>query len=92
MQQLHLREAFEPSNISELSTEDKKKTLNSIIFITEKRNGEIKARTVANGSTQHAYINKENAASPTVMIESVLLMATIEAKKRKRHFPSFRPR
>jgi hypothetical protein len=86
MQQLHQREAFELINNSELSTEDKKKTLNSVIFLTEKRSGEIKARTMADGRTQRAFINKEDAASPTVMIESILLTATIEAKEKRTHF------
>ena len=81
--ELHQRKALEPINISELSAGEKKKALNCIIFIPEKRSGEIKARTVVDGSPQGAYINKEDAASPTVMVESILLTATIEAKEER---------
>jgi hypothetical protein len=49
----------------------------------EKRNGCVKARTCANGSTQRSYMSKEEAASPTVMSESILLTATIEAEEHR---------
>ena len=55
--------------------------MNSLIFLTKKRDGRIKARTCADGSTQRAYISKEDATSPTVMTESILLTATIEAQR-----------
>ena len=37
---------------ADLSIEDRKKALASLLFITEKRNGDIKARKVADGSKQ----------------------------------------
>ena len=49
----------------------------------EKRDGRIKARTCADGSTQRAYTRKEEVASPTVLTESVLLTAAIEAKENR---------
>ena len=57
--------------------------MDSLIFLTEKRDGRIKARTCANGSTQRIYTNKEDTASPTAMTESILLTATIEAKENR---------
>jgi hypothetical protein len=39
----------------------------------------VKAQTCANGSIQCSYISKEEAASPTVMTESILTTAAIEA-------------
>ena len=41
---------------SDLSREEKKKALESLIFVTEKRNGDIKARKVTDGNKQH--VNK----------------------------------
>ena len=35
-------------------------------FLVEKRDGKVKGRTCANGSTQRGYINKKDAVSPTV--------------------------
>jgi hypothetical protein len=81
MKQLHDRQAFKPVNISTLSQEEKRRALDSLIFLVEKRDGRVKARTCANGSTQRVYMSKEEAASPTVLTESILLTATIEAKE-----------
>ena len=36
--------------------EDRRKALASLMFITKKRNGDIKARKVADGSKQHTYV------------------------------------
>ena len=55
--------------------------MESLLFITEKRDGRIKARTCANGSIQREYIEREDAASPTAMTESILLTGTIDAKQ-----------
>ena len=57
--------------------------MNSLIFLTEKRDGTIKARACANGSTQRAYIDKHDAASPTVSTEALLTTAVIDAKQNR---------
>ena len=53
------------------------------MFLVEKRSGEINARACANESMQQQYISKENAASPTLNIQSVFITAAIEAHKRR---------
>jgi hypothetical protein len=53
----------------------------SHMFITKKRDGNLKARKVAGGNKQHGCIEKEDASSPTVATESVLLSCTIDAMK-----------
>ena len=40
---------------SDMSWEEKKKSLESLLFITEKGNVDIKARRVSNGSKQRTY-------------------------------------
>jgi hypothetical protein len=50
MKQLHQRAVFKPLDISRLSFDEKRKTMRSLIFLTEKRDGTIKARTCADGS------------------------------------------
>ena len=57
--------------------------MSSLIFLTEKRDGTINARTCANGSTQRLYINKEEAASPTVSMEALLTTAVIDATQNR---------
>jgi len=54
--------------------------MKSLIFIAEKCDGLIKARTCANGSTQQSCAPKDDAVSPTVLLESILITAAIKAK------------
>eukprot|EP00804_Cyclotella_cryptica_P021176 CCRYP_001489-RA/>CCRYP_001489-RA protein AED:0.41 eAED:0.35 QI:0/-1/0/1/-1/1/1/0/615 len=63
----------------ELSREQKKEALESLIFLTKKRSGRVKARACANGSKQRSYICKENAASPTVGTDRVFIAWVIKA-------------
>ena len=81
MQQLHERTVFEPISAEELTTIERKRALESLIFLTEKRDGNVKGRTCANGSTQRGYILRDEAASPIVITESILLTAVIDAKE-----------
>ena len=48
--QIHELETYEPIMALDMSWEEKKKASDSLLFITEKINGDIKARKVANGS------------------------------------------
>ena len=52
-----------------------------LIFLKEKRDGNVKARLCANGSVQREHVAKEEAAVPTVALESVFVTATIDAKE-----------
>jgi hypothetical protein len=62
--QLHDKDVFKPIFASSLTTNDKKKKLQAITLIKEKRNGKIKGRTVADGHAQRQYTNEDDAASP----------------------------
>ena len=79
LQQLHDRQVLKPQHGSKLSVEAKRRSLNYLMFLKEKRCGKIKARGCADGRKQRAYIGKEEASSPTVMIESLLLSCVIDA-------------
>ena len=79
IKQLHFRNAFEPEDISNLTAEEKKKALDTLIFVTEKRTGEIKSRACINGKPSRQYINREDTASPTAAQESIFLLATVDA-------------
>jgi hypothetical protein len=87
MKQLHWQNSFMPKLWNKLSPKQKEKVLESHIFITQKRSGEIKGRTVAGGNKQQGYIKTEDASSPTVLIKSVILISmvdTIEERDRDR--------
>jgi hypothetical protein len=55
--------------------------LESHMFLKEKRDGSLKGRTVAGGNKQRDYISKEDASSPTVATEAVLLSCIIDAEE-----------
>ena len=69
MKQLHDRVVFLPIKIEDLTPIERRRAMESLIFLTEKKDGRIKARTCANGSTQREYTNRDEAASPTAMTE-----------------------
>eukprot|EP00977_Amphora_coffeiformis_P023701 scaffold13992_cov140-Amphora_coffeaeformis.AAC.1 len=79
MKQMHDRECFKPIHKHTLSTTERGRALESLIFLNEKRDGTIKARHCANGSTQRSYMAREDVSSPTVSTESTLLTGVIEA-------------
>ncbi len=70
--QFHTPKCFCPRDLSTLSREDRRKALTFLMFLTEKRSGEIKACACANGSTQRLHIAKDEATAPTVTLEAIL--------------------
>jgi hypothetical protein len=81
--QLHYRDTFEPMDPKQLSKEDFSNALESHLFLKQKRDKSIKGRIVAGGNKQRGTIPKEEASSPTVALESVLLTATIDAAEHR---------
>jgi hypothetical protein len=57
--------------------------MESLIFLIEKHDGRVKAKTCANGSIQHTYMECNDATSPTAMMELILITATIDAKQKR---------
>jgi hypothetical protein len=51
------------------------------MFLKQKRDGNIKGRFVVGGNKQPDYISKEDASSPTVATEAVLLSCIIDAEE-----------
>ena len=76
---------YKPVHKSDLTFEDRKKALASLMFITEKRNGDIKARKVADGSKQRNYdgYEKSDGSSPTVATDIIFLTGEIDAKEQR---------
>ncbi len=54
-----------------------------MIFLRQKKNGVVKARSCANSNPQREHIPKEEAAAPTVALESVFLTSMIDAKENR---------
>jgi hypothetical protein len=83
LKQLHERQVFRPINIDALTDTEKQRAMESLIFLVEKKDQRIKARTCAHGSVQRTYIGTDEAASPTVSTEAILLTGVIEAKEER---------
>jgi hypothetical protein len=83
--QINKFETYVPLRASDLSWEEKKKALESLIFVTKKRNGDIKARKVADGSKQRTYdgYDKSDGSSPTVVTERIFMTGVVDAKTKK---------
>jgi hypothetical protein len=81
MKQLHFRDTFQPVHYRDLDEQERKMLLESHMFLKQKRDGKIKARTVAGGNKQRDFISKEDSSSPTVATEAVLLTCIIDAEE-----------
>ena len=81
--QFHTLSCFSPRNAKTLSREERRNALTSLMFLTEKRSGEVKARACANGSAQRTHIAKEEAAAPTVSPDAIFVQATIYAHENR---------
>jgi hypothetical protein len=72
---------FKPILVKELTAVEQKWVVESLIFVTKKKDRRLKAKTCANGSTQHEYFEHYKAASPTAMTESHLITAVFNTKQ-----------
>lgn len=59
----HTLKCFKPMDPTKLSRDDHRNALTSLMFLTEKCLGEIKAHACANGSMQCTHVTKEEAAA-----------------------------
>jgi hypothetical protein len=82
-QQLKDYDVVEPIHTRHLSKIEKDRILNYLMFLKEKANNTVRARGCIDGRPQREYIDKEDASSPMVMTESVMITATVEAKEQR---------
>ena len=75
------RMCFRAVDPKDLTPKERKQYMESLIFLTRKRDRRIKTRACANDSMQKEWMNCEEASSPTVITESILMTATIEAEE-----------
>ena len=81
MQQLHQWKVCEPCKATDLFAEQHKASLGYLMFLKQKRSGQIKGWGCADGRKQCMHTGKEQKTSPTVATESVMLTSTIDAKE-----------
>ena len=83
LQQLHDRKVLEPRSAAEMSNDEKHAALQYLMFLKKKRNGIVKGRGCADGRKQRTYTSKEEASSPTVAIEAVMLSCVMDAMEHR---------
>ena len=66
-----------------LTSTQKRKALRAINLIKVKRCGKVKGRTCADGSGQRKYVPREEAASPTLSLESLMSILLISAHEER---------
>jgi hypothetical protein len=79
LRQFHVLRCFTPKDPKNLSRLDRCNALTSLMFLTEKRSGEIEARGCADGSKQPQHIAKDEATAPTVSSDAIFIQGTIFA-------------
>ena len=84
MRQLDYRNVIKPVNKDDLSREQKRRALNYLMYLKQKRCGRIKARGCADGRKQRIYKSKDETSSPTVSTEAVFLTSVINAQERRK--------
>ena len=83
MGQLHARDCWKPVDHKTLSVTERKRAMETIFFITQKSNKELKGRTCADGSTQRVWMQRDEVSSPTVSTEATLLTGVIDAMEKR---------
>ena len=83
--QLHTMSTYYPVDPTTLTKNQNLDALNSLMFLIEKWNGEIKARACSDGSKQRKQENyrKQDNASPTCSNEVIMITSTIEAHEER---------
>ena len=78
-------DTYKPIIKSSLTIEDRRKSLASLMFIAKKRNGDIKARKLKDGSKQRTYdgYDKSDGLSPTVSTDSIFLIGMVYAREKR---------
>ena len=66
MKQLNNRICYLPLKVDKITTEEKVKVQDTIVLLTEKKDGTFKARSVYNGKDTRNWISREDSASLTV--------------------------
>jgi len=83
LRQLKDLDVFKAVHASSLTEQQKRYALREITMLKEKRNGDLKGRTCADGRSQRGHYTKEETASPTMSNDSamlILITAAIEGR------------
>jgi hypothetical protein len=81
--QFHTLNCFCQCNPATLTHTNTHNALNSLMLLTEKCTGKVKACACANGSVQQQHVAKEKAMAPTVTLDAIFIQSTIFAYEQR---------
>jgi hypothetical protein len=81
--QLHRRTCFAPFKVKEMKPSKRKKVQMALTFLTEKRDKSVKGRMVYTGKPAREWLSREDVASPTAALESIMITGVIKAKEER---------
>ena len=81
LEQLHKQKCFSPIDVSKLTPEEKRKTVEALMFLCKKKDETVKGRMVYNGKPTRKWLNHDDTASPTAVLESIFLTAMTDVKE-----------
>ena len=81
--QMHNMSVFSPIMKTDLTPEEKRKAISSLMFLKEKKDTAIKAPFCADGRKQRGDWTKQETTSPTISNDSVFLTSVIDAHERR---------
>jgi hypothetical protein len=79
MKQLHDRKCFQAIYAESLSDVERKRALELLLFVVEKKSELLKSRHCANGNPQRQWMDREEVSSQTVSTEALFIRAAINA-------------
>ena len=82
-EQFRSMSVLEPLDAFKLTEEQKAASLRALSVIKEKRNGSLKGRTVADGSSQKGKYPKEQTGSPTIANDALFMTILIDAHEKR---------
>jgi hypothetical protein len=82
-QLLHRRNCFAPTSVADVTSAERRKAQQALMFLAEKRDGTIEGRMVCNGKpTRGEWLSsEEDSSSPTAALESFMLAGVIDANE-----------
>ena len=83
MSQLHNGKCWAPRKLEKLTPLQIKRAMRSVTFLTEKRDGIVKTRNCIDGSSMRAWMPKDDTATPTVGLASLMTTCMIDAHKNR---------
>ena len=84
LKQLHMHNSFIPHMKESMTKEDWKKVCKAVNLMKEKKSGEMKGQTCADGGKQCDHIGEEDLTSLASSTEAVSLTVTMEAKEERK--------